>query len=244
MNSEPSPPSPGLPPPVPGVVPPTPGMARAALICGILGVTCLGCFAGVPAIICGHLAQNRVGRSGGALGGGGLALAGLIMGYVSLVLSVLIVPLLSALVIPIYARAHQQSHRAQTQNLIRQLNVAIRSYEVEYGHLPMPSTKQDTTVDHSVVIEALTGVNETLNPKKIIFLKAATSNGPHRLLLDGWGNRFNFAFDGDGDGAVSLKVGPAVPDSVAIWSDGVNGEDDNGGGDDIASWKPDPEGEP
>ncbi len=242
MNSE--PPSPGLPPPVPGAVPPSPGMARAALICGILSVTCLGCVAGVPAIICGHLAQSRIGRSGGALGGGGLALAGLIMGYVSVALSVLIIPLLSAIAIPGFAQARQHSRQAQTQNLLRQLNVAIRSYEVEYGHLPMPPTKQDTAVDNAVVIEALTGGDEILNPKKIVFLKAPTSNGPHRLLLDGWGNRFNFAFDGDGDGAVSLKVGPAVPDAVAIWSDGVNGEDDNGGGDDIASWKPDPEVEP
>lgn len=242
MSSEP-PPSPGLPPSVPGVVPPSPGIARAALVCGILSVSCLGCVAGVPAIICGHLAQSRINRSGGALGGGGLALAGLIMGYVSLALSVLLVPLISAMILPIYS-ANQVSNQARTQTLIRQLDVAIRSYEVEYGHLPMPPTTKDTIIDSQMVIAALTGIDETLNPRKIDFLKTPANGLHHESLTDAWGNPFNFALDGDGDEAISLPAGPTVPQSVAIWSDGVNGEDDNGGGDDLASWKPGPDLEP
>jgi type II secretory pathway pseudopilin PulG len=227
------------------VVPPTPGIVRAALICGILSVTCLWCFAAVPAIICGHIGQSRINRSGGTLGGSGLALAGLIMGYVSLALSVLLIPLLLAIAIPSFERTRQHSRQAETQNMIRQLNVAIRSYEVEYGHLPMPPINKDTVVENAIVLDALTGVDEQLNPKKIpFFIPSGRLNG--HILTDSWGNRFNFAFDGDGDGAVLLsgKAGNAVPESVAVWSDGINGKDDNGNGDDIASWKPLPEIEP
>jgi hypothetical protein len=58
--------------------PPTNGMAVTALVCGVasfvVGITF------IPAIIFGHIAQRQVRRTGEQ--GGGLALAGLILGYV------------------------------------------------------------------------------------------------------------------------------------------------------------------
>jgi hypothetical protein len=64
--------------------PPTNGLAIAALVCGIaqfaVGVTC------IPAIICGHLARRQIRRTGEQ--GDGMALAGLILGYVGAALFV------------------------------------------------------------------------------------------------------------------------------------------------------------
>jgi Domain of unknown function (DUF4190) len=61
---------------------PTNGLAIAALVCGIAafgtGITFL------PAIICGHIARGQIRRTGEQ--GDGLALAGLILGYVGAVL--------------------------------------------------------------------------------------------------------------------------------------------------------------
>jgi hypothetical protein len=58
--------------------PPTNGLAIVALVCGIgtfvVGLTC------IPAIICGHIARRQIRRTGEQ--GDGLALAGLILGYV------------------------------------------------------------------------------------------------------------------------------------------------------------------
>ena len=58
--------------------PPTNGMAVTALVCGVasfvVGITF------IPAIIFGHIAQRQIRRTGEQ--GGGLALAGLILGYV------------------------------------------------------------------------------------------------------------------------------------------------------------------
>lgn len=67
---------------------PTSGLAIASLVCGIMGmVTCLF-LPGLPAVVCGHLALGRIAASGGRLGGRGMAIAGLVTGYLSLLVLV------------------------------------------------------------------------------------------------------------------------------------------------------------
>lgn len=62
----------------------TSGLAIASLVCGVLSIfTCL--LTGVPSIILGHVALSKGKASGGAIKGMGMAIAGLIMGYLSLV---------------------------------------------------------------------------------------------------------------------------------------------------------------
>jgi hypothetical protein len=63
----------------PVVVPRTNQMAVASLVCGLCQVF-FWFVAGVPAIVFGHVARRQIRQSGEA--GGGMALAGLIMGYV------------------------------------------------------------------------------------------------------------------------------------------------------------------
>lgn len=81
-----------LPPGVPGgqiapAAPPTNSMAIVSMICGIAGLFA-PCLCGVPviasivAIIMGHMARGAIRNAGGMQGGGGMALAGLILGYV------------------------------------------------------------------------------------------------------------------------------------------------------------------
>ncbi len=60
----------------------TSGLAIASLACSLLGPVCC-----IPAIICGHLAVRRMGREP-ALRGYGLAIAGLIIGYIILGISI------------------------------------------------------------------------------------------------------------------------------------------------------------
>lgn len=64
------------------------GLATASLVCGIAGVVIPPVF--VAAIVCGHIAQSRIRKSGGVLGGGGQALAGVILGYCAAVLWLLL----------------------------------------------------------------------------------------------------------------------------------------------------------
>jgi hypothetical protein len=70
----------------------TDGLAITALIFGIASivctVACLGIVLGPAAAIMGFIGRQRITSSGGAVGGGGLALAGIILGIVGFVLSV------------------------------------------------------------------------------------------------------------------------------------------------------------
>jgi hypothetical protein len=56
------------------------GLATASLVTGITSVACCGLVTGVPAIVMGVIARNRIARSSGALRGGGMAIAGVILG--------------------------------------------------------------------------------------------------------------------------------------------------------------------
>jgi hypothetical protein len=62
------------------------GLAISSLILGGLSIFPLGVFGAIPAIVCGHLGVVRIKRSSGVLSGRGLAIAGLVLGYLGLAL--------------------------------------------------------------------------------------------------------------------------------------------------------------
>src|SRR5579859_5820816 len=77
-------------PPVPAyAVQKTNGMAIAALVCGIVQFFGFWLLGTIPAIVLGHMARNQLRQRNEQ--GAGLALAGLILGYVGLALTVVIV---------------------------------------------------------------------------------------------------------------------------------------------------------
>lgn len=101
-----------VPPPPPGGYPPggyppggympggygyaaprTDGLAIASLIVGILSLVCffvcLGILAGPAAAIMGFISRQRIATSGGSLSGGTMALAGLILGVIGFLVSVI-----------------------------------------------------------------------------------------------------------------------------------------------------------
>ena len=61
-------------------------LAVWSLILGILAIISCGPVSGIPAIICGHMARSKIKMEPDTLTGDGMALAGLIMGYFSVVL--------------------------------------------------------------------------------------------------------------------------------------------------------------
>lgn len=71
-----------MPPPVA----PTSGLATASLVLGILSWVTLPLLGAVGAVVCGHMARRDIRASRGALGGDGLAIGGLVLGYAHLVL--------------------------------------------------------------------------------------------------------------------------------------------------------------
>ena len=69
-----------------GEKPPASTLAVVALVCGIL--VCLGPFTGIPAIIAGILGRKAARESPQTLGGSGMATAGLVLGILNLLLTV------------------------------------------------------------------------------------------------------------------------------------------------------------
>ncbi|MBY6411892.1 DUF4190 domain-containing protein [Rhodococcus sp. BP-252] len=70
-------------------------MAIGALICGVFGL--FTGIAGVVAVVLGHIARNQIKRTGEQ--GAGIALAGLILGYLSVVLLAVAVTVYALVVI-------------------------------------------------------------------------------------------------------------------------------------------------
>lgn len=76
-------------PPYAGAAP-TDGLSIASLVCGILAtMSCVyGGLLGVPAIICGHISMKKINTSPVPVQGKGMAIAGLITGYLGILMSI------------------------------------------------------------------------------------------------------------------------------------------------------------
>lgn len=64
-------------------------LAIISLVAGILGWTLLPLLGSVGAIITGHMARGEIRRSAGAIDGDGLAIAGLVLGWGSVIVAIL-----------------------------------------------------------------------------------------------------------------------------------------------------------
>jgi competence protein ComGC len=121
----------------PPLVPPTKtcNLAVWSLVLGCVGLVlllvCIGPLVAIPAVICGHLAYNRIKRSGGALSGEGIALAGIIAGYVNIGLSVILIPLMAAIALPNFVKARQTAQRNFCVNNLRMIESAKQSWALE-----------------------------------------------------------------------------------------------------------------
>jgi len=107
-------------------------LAVWSLVLGILAIVlvCIGPLFAIPAVICGHMAHSRIKRSAGALTGGGLALGGLITGYLSLAL-IPIIGMLAAIAIPNFVKARSTAQMNICISNLRQIDGAKQQWALE-----------------------------------------------------------------------------------------------------------------
>ncbi len=171
-------------PPVPttSVQAKTPGLAIWSLVLGILSLTCFWLVTGIPAVICGHLAYGRIRRSAGALSGEGLALGGLITGYISIALSIFIIPLLAAIAIPNFVKARTTAQMNACISNLSQLDGAKHSWALDNKTLETAvPTAQDLAPFLKAKLECPAGGVYTINP---VGEKPTCSIPTHRLPSD------------------------------------------------------------
>jgi type IV pilus assembly protein PilA len=116
----------GVPPVVAGSLGPqqTGGKAIASLVCGCFSFSVL---TAIPAVVLGHLSLSEIRKSAGRLRGEGLAIAGLVLGYLGLVCIPFIL-IIAAIAIPNLLRARMAANESSAVSAIRTLNAAQISY--------------------------------------------------------------------------------------------------------------------
>jgi general secretion pathway protein G len=113
--------------------PKTSPLAVWSLVLGILSLICFSIFAAIPGVICGHKALSKIKRAGGALTGQGLAIAGLVTGYLGIAWAVFMIPLMMAIAIPNFVKARDTSMQNACINNLRQIDAAKNEWALEKG---------------------------------------------------------------------------------------------------------------
>lgn len=112
----------------------TSGLAIASLVCVFVFPF------GIPSIICGHIARSRIKKSQGGLTGAGLALAGLILGYLSLLIAVPIMISILFFASKAYVKA---ANRTACISNIQMVQKAVRAHqELESLEVGSPISKE------------------------------------------------------------------------------------------------------
>jgi len=184
-----------------------------ALILGLSGVLpVLGLLTGLAAIVVGiaSLVTRRYGR--------GLAVGGIVCGLILPVLSFGVLSV--ALWIAAAPRARTRAKQTVAAVLMNQVELALDRYNLDVGHYP---TEQEGG------LKALLA-RPDLDDEPF----AARWHGPYlkRRPLDPWGNPLNYELTDPGSDR-------AAEPPFKLWSNGPDGEDDGGAGDDIRNraWK-------
>jgi prepilin-type processing-associated H-X9-DG protein len=168
----------------------TSGLAVSSLVLGVLGVFTCGITA-LVGLILGIIAMVKVSNSRGALRGGGIALAGVIVSGIFLFM----IPILAAMLLPALAVAKQKAQTINCVNNEKQMAIAVRLYsDAHTNQLPHAATWCDA-------------IKTDVGSEKVFKCAAVNSSG-----------RCDYAFNARLDG---LDEGKIAPNTVMIFeSDG------------------------
>lgn len=110
------------------------GLATASLVCGICVFVLFPLFFlfAIVAVVLGHVAHSKIKASGGTLGGGGAATAGLIMGYLGIA-GIPVIGLLAAMAIPAFQKVRHHSQEMTVRNNLTQLWCSAEQRMLETG---------------------------------------------------------------------------------------------------------------
>ncbi len=111
--------------------PKAPRTAVASLVLGLLSFI-FSIFTGIAAVVCGHKALGKIKRSGGLMPGKGMAITGLVTGY----LSIAAIPMIVGLAVPVIARFQENAQMTQVMTDAREVYLAAALYQGDNGTFP------------------------------------------------------------------------------------------------------------
>jgi len=115
------------------------GKAIGSLVCGLLFFIP---FSFIVAIVLGHIALSEIKRSAGRLKGQGMAIAGLVLGYGTIVF-VPILLIIAAIAIPNLLRARMAANEASAVGALRTYSTAMITYASQCPNVGFPASVQD-----------------------------------------------------------------------------------------------------
>jgi hypothetical protein len=171
----------------------TSGLAIASLVCGILSLVILPIISSLPAIICGHLARSQVKTSGGTIGGAGIALAGLIMGYLGFFCIGLIV--FAGIALPVFGEVQLKEKETHALANGKQIATGCKLYAVDHQgafpdrleqlvpeYVPTPEIFASPLTPSEPIGFDYFGGRDTDPPDQILLI-TKTSDSRHRRVI-------------------------------------------------------------
>ena len=132
---------------------------------------------------------------------------------IELLVVIAIIAILAGLAFPAVQGALESGKKAQARNDVHQLAAAIKSFQLEYGRLPVASTgsADNTNASNAEILTALTTTNQ-LNPRGVVFFepkmaKAGKGGLNGGVYKDPWGNNYTFALDTSYDNKIAGDFG-------------------------------------
>lgn len=111
------------------------GKAIASLICGILFFILPS---SIAAVILGHISLSEIRKSAGRLTGQGMAITGLVLGYLGLAI-IPVAMIIGAIAIPNLLRARSAANEASAAGALRTINTANVTYAYTYNNSFAPN---------------------------------------------------------------------------------------------------------
>jgi hypothetical protein len=126
----------------------TSGMAIASMVLGLLGLFSLGILA-LVGLILGIVGLRQIGRSEGRLQGQALAVGGIVVSGLVLAVMFLFVPIVAAVLLPVFAQAREKARASVCITHLRLLGRAMSLYNEDYdGHWPRRQNWGDSVLPY------------------------------------------------------------------------------------------------
>jgi len=185
----------------------TSGLAVASLVFGILAFFSGG-LTGIVAVILGHMALSQIKRRPQELTGSGLAVAGLVTGYIGVVIAAFVVLTFGGLIFGMKGIANQAKIQQARADLMS-LDTALATYKLNARNYPTQGQSLEALVE-----------KPTTAPVPDTWVKITK-----RVPVDPWSNPYQYRFPG--------SVDPTTPEIISSGPDGTAGTRD-----DLSSQKP------
>jgi hypothetical protein len=202
--------SPAVPPPAPRIAP----LAIVSVVLAVLSFACIPIFPVIPAIVCGHVAWSKISKSGGALQGKGIAIVGLIVGYLAIPWAVLQVWFLVGMIQGERGRLHDLAvERRQIASEDGKLSVTASGFWMKMPNLNERAALQVGYKDKEMYLIVISDAKSAV--------ENITLEKHHQLTRDRMLQKMKNA---SATGTVSLTIDghPALQDEVSGAPSGTN----------------------